>query len=132
MPLLRGHHLICLHFFNGEGYDEAFINNLKKILERAEDEEITISSGDDDICRCCPYLKERRCQYTESSAEEIRDMDTEALMLLRSSRGDNVKWDEIRNTIYRIFPSWHTSYCLKCDWKDACEKNALFQELTKK
>lgn len=132
MPLLRGHHLICLHFFNGEGYDEVFINNLQKILERAEGEEITISTGADDICRCCPYLKESKCRYTESSDKEIREMDTEALALLRLSHGDMVKWGELKNTIYRIFPAWHASYCLKCDWKYACEKGAFFQELRKK
>ncbi|MBI4826049.1 MAG: DUF1284 domain-containing protein [Nitrospirae bacterium] len=132
MPLLRGHHLICLHFFDGEGYDEAFINNLRKILERAKDEEITISSGADDICVLCPYLKESRCLYTESSDEDVRNMDTEALALLCLSKEDKVKWDEIRNKVKRIFPNWYSSRCKECDWKDACEKNALFQEVTKK
>lgn len=132
MPLLRGHHLICLHFFNGEGYDEPFKNNLKKTLKRAETEEITISSGADDVCRCCPYIEVNRCRYTENSDDDISDMDTEALTLLNLSKRDKVKWDELRKTVHRIFPAWYSSRCIKCDWKAACEKNALFQELTKK
>lgn len=132
MPLLRGHHLICLHFFNGSGYDEGFINNLGAILKCAEGEEITISSGADDICRCCPYLKESRCQYSENSDKEIRDMDTEAFALLSLSIGDKVKWDEIKNTVPEIFQNWYLSRCVECDWKDACGKNRFFQELLKK
>lgn len=132
MPLLRGHHLICLHFFNGDGYDEGFINNLGAILNCAEEGGITISSGADDICRCCPYLKESSCQYTENSDEEIRDMDIEALALLSLSIGDKAKWDGIKNTVPEIFQNWYLSRCAKCDWIDACKKNPFFQELLKK
>lgn len=29
MQMLKGPHLICLHFFKGRGYDEEFIENIK-------------------------------------------------------------------------------------------------------
>ena len=32
MAKLRGHHLICLHFYEGEGYDEPFIKSLEKVI----------------------------------------------------------------------------------------------------
>ncbi len=131
MPLLRGHHLVCLHFFNGEGYDEAFIKNLKKILHRTEEEETTISFGADDVCTSCPYLKESRCLYADDSDEDILRMDTKALALLSLSNGDKVKWGELKDSAYKIFPEWFSLYCKECDWQNACEKNASFQKLLK-
>lgn len=129
MPLLRGHHLICLHFFRGEGYDEAFIKNLSNTLSRAEEEEITISSGADDVCTSCLYLKQSRCQYAENADEEILKMDTKALELFRLSLGDKVRWNTLRNKLHEIFPEWFPQYCTECDWRGACEKNTFFRQL---
>ncbi len=36
MLYLRGHHLICLHFFPGYGYDASFVESLRNVLKRAE------------------------------------------------------------------------------------------------
>ena len=129
MPSLRGHHLVCLHFFDGEGYDEAFIKNLKNLLHRVEEEEITISSGADDVCKSCPYLKQSKCLYAENSDEEIIEMDTKALSLLALSHGDKVEWCALKEKIRKIFPEWFSLYCIECDWRNACEKNASFQKL---
>lgn len=129
MPLLRGHHLVCLHFFDGEGYDEAFIKNLKNLLSRVEEEKITISFGADDVCRSCPSLKENRCLYSKNSDEEIMGMDTKALSLLALSHGDKVEWSALKEKIRKLFPEWFSLYCKECDWRNACEKNASFQKL---
>lgn len=132
MPLLRGHHLVCLNFFNGEGYDEAFIKNLKNLMDRVKEEEITISSGADDVCRSCHYLEKDRCQYLKHSDEEIMGMDAKALALLALSHGDKVKWNELKDKISKIFPEWFSLYCKDCNWRNACEKNAFLQKLLKK
>lgn len=36
MIRLRGHHLICLHFYRGEGYSREFVENLEDIVRRAK------------------------------------------------------------------------------------------------
>ena len=128
MPLLRGHHLICLHFFNGEGYDEAFIKNLRDTLELASEGEIIISSGVDDVCAGCSYLKEDRCRYSENADKEILEMDKKALELLDHSHNDKVRWNELENKIPGIFPEWFSLYCRECDWKKACEKNSFYRK----
>ena len=132
MPLMRGHHLICLHFFNGEGYNEIFINNLRNILCRAEEEEITVSSGADDVCASCPCLKEGRCRYEEDADKAIQEMDTKSLELLRVSRGDRIKWVTLESRIHEIFSEWFSKYCMECNWKGACENNAFFRHLSEK
>lgn len=129
MPILRGHHLICLHFFHGEGYDETFINNLKKIVGLAEQDIITISSGADDVCKECVYLKKGKCELSDNADKAIRKMDIKALTLLDHSDGDKVKWIEMKDNVSRIFPDWYFQYCKECEWKKACEKDDYFKQL---
>ncbi len=128
MPALRGHHLICLHFFNGEGYTPEFITNLQSMLRSAASNMIEVVSGTDDICRECPYKKGTSCRYTDNAEQEIRDMDVAALRLLHLSIGDNTNWEEMRSNIPTIFHKWYRNYCEDCDWKKTCEDNSFFKE----
>lgn len=130
MPLLRGHHLICLHFFNGEGYDEAFIKNLRHTLSRAEEEMVTVSSGADNVCASCLHLKQNKCQSEENAEESIKEMDAKALALFRLSCNDQIKWDTLKNKIPEIFSEWFSLYCAECNWRGACEKDAVFRKLS--
>ena len=121
---LRGHHLICLHFFSGEGYNFEFVANLRKVLERAESRgEIEICTGADDICRKCSHLKGERCFYDKNSDNEIRKMDRKAIKLLRLSAHGKVKWLKIRDKIPEIIKEWANTYCKACGWRKACEKS---------
>jgi len=129
MPTLRGHHLICLQFFRGEGYNAEFIENLGGILKSASEHAVDITGGADDVCRRCPHLQHTRCQYSEGADEGITEMDSKALALLDLTRGMTVKWEEVRQRIYWIFKIWHEAYCLECSWRQACEKNDFFRQL---
>jgi len=127
---LRGHHLICLHFFNGEGYNPGFIENLGYVLRNAETgEPIAIVTGDDDVCRACPFLKERRCFYRQDSDEEIRDMDSTARELLGLSSRPSTSWTEISERLPAIFTIWYEKFCRGCDWLPVCRKNTAFSQL---
>jgi uncharacterized protein len=128
---LRGHHLICLHFFRGEGYSEDFIVNLRDILRRAEaGEQIAVTSEADDVCEICPYLKEKKCSYNEDSDQEIQAMDRKALELLELRVQDIVFWLDIRGTIPALFQRWSREFCRTCDWKHACERDTFFRQLS--
>ncbi len=129
MPILRGHHLICLHFFNGEGYDESFIHNLKKVMDRADNESVAISSGADDVCNHCVFLKKGRCESSGTSEKAIKKMDIKALALLNQSVGDIVEWAEIKENVSSIFPDWYFQYCTECEWKKACVNHEYFRQL---
>jgi hypothetical protein len=128
---LRGHHLICLHFFRGEGYSAEFTANLREILKRAGTGEwIEVASEADNVCNICPYLKGQECFYRKESDPEIRGMDREALMLLELKVRDIVLWPDIRKKIPAIFRRWSEEFCRVCDWRLACEKNACFWQLS--
>jgi hypothetical protein len=48
---LRGHHLLCLLTYKGEGYSPAFVANLDRIAARlAAGEAVQIVDGPDDVC----------------------------------------------------------------------------------
>jgi len=126
---LRGHHLICLHFFNGEGYDVAFTENLDDVLKRAGSEYIEVCEGADMVCEKCPYLKDRKCEHDEHADEGIREMDREALALLEIKNGSEVRWREIKEKVPALFLHWSRQYCNECDWKKTCEKNHFYRKL---
>ena len=130
---LRGHHLICLHFFTGEGYNPEFIGNLKEILIRAQSrEEIEVCSGLDDVCSVCPFLKERRCRYDKHAENEIQKMDRYATKLLRIEPGMKVMWFDVKERLRGILISWKENYCKSCNWRRVCEKTSLYQEINEK
>ncbi len=131
MPVLRGHHLVCLHFFKGEGYDAEFIKNLEDILDAGENNKIEVCSGADDICGKCPHLRDGQCENHENAEEEIKEMDDTALRLLKVSPGVKIRWSRIRERLPEIFLEWYGSYCGDCDWRMACEKSDLFRKLRK-
>jgi len=118
---LRGHHLVCLHFFKGEGYSYEFLENLENLLGKVEKgDEVEVCSGADDICKKCPYLIRERCLYDEDAEEQIRKMDRKALRLLRLRVNGRVTWKSLREKIPGIIHEWSSEYCKECDWKKVC------------
>jgi uncharacterized protein len=129
---LRGHHLICLHFFSGEGFQPEFIKNLRETIKKAEaGEAVCACPGPDDICNRCPYLKAELCLYNKEADEEIRTMDKAAQEFLNTKSGEEITWQELKEKIPGIFPSWSGQYCCGCDWKRVCDKNREFSLLMK-
>ncbi|MCG0275477.1 MAG: DUF1284 domain-containing protein [Thermosediminibacteraceae bacterium] len=123
MIKFRGHHLVCLHFFQGEGYSREFVNNLKKLVDRASSgEEIEVVDGPDDVCRVCPYLSGNRCAHKEGADEEIRQLDRDALNFLKVSSGQKVRWLELKEKIKSAPEEWFSSFCKGCDWKSVCDR----------
>ncbi|MDM7202774.1 MAG: DUF1284 domain-containing protein [Thermodesulfobacteriaceae bacterium] len=128
MPALRGHHLICLHFFLGDGYNQVFVRTLKEVLNKAEEEEVIITDGADDVCKACPYLMESRCEKEANADEKVKTMDETALMLLNIKK-DIIQWGELKRMIPEIFSTWYANYCYDCEWLKTCEKHPDFQKL---
>jgi len=115
--LLRGHHLICLNFFRGEGYSEEFIENLYAVIKK---EQLEIVTGADDVCRKCPYLKEEKCQSSDYTDEKIHLQDQEALRLLGFMPGMIVDWKMIAAKLPEIIEEWKAEFCLACGYRKVC------------
>jgi hypothetical protein len=121
MIKLRGHHLICLHFFEGEGYSKKFISNLKGIIKNLENDTKTkIVDGADAVCAYCPHLKTNICIYKPGYEKEIEALDKMALKLLNLKKGDALLWRKIKSKISKILPKWQEFACFSCDWRKVC------------
>lgn len=129
MVSLRGHHLICLRFFQGGGYSREFIDHLFKVIEGARSGGGEVAFGSDDVCVACPYVDGKICARGENTEEQVRRMDEEALALLGYAKGDSWTWDELGERIPSIFPSWFADQCLGCEWRGSCEQDGLFRRL---
>ncbi|MEW6054034.1 MAG: DUF1284 domain-containing protein [Nitrospirota bacterium] len=124
---LRGHHLICLHFFSGEGYNAEFIANLRALLDHAKSGiEIHVSPGADDVCRACPSLRNEACFHEADAESLIREMDATALRLMGLSCQSRITWQETEKMLPEILRHWAGKYCMECSWKRICERNRKF------
>lgn len=121
MVRLRGHHLICLHFFQGEGYEEGFVENLRNVMARmGGGEEIEVVAVADDICCSCPWLVGDRCTSSDKAEEEIRELDNAALDCLGLAAGERILWEEIKNKVNLVPKAWYSSFCEGCEWERIC------------
>jgi hypothetical protein len=123
MIRLRGHHLVCLHYYSGGGINERFAGNLRQKVDLARNgATILIAGGADDICRACPHLQQNICQGRTEEEEEILQLDRQALELLNCSVGQKVNWDDIRCQVESASPSWFKAFCYGCTWAKYCER----------
>jgi hypothetical protein len=130
MAKLRGHHLVCLHFYEGEGYDRPFIDSLENVIEEIETVGVEVAAGADDVCGPCPHRTGTACTMSATADREIREMDARALALLDLPVGHKTGWDVLRDAVAAVFPAWYESYCFACNWRRACEKKDFFRQLT--
>jgi len=115
--LLRGHHLICLNFFRGEGYSEEFIENLYAVIKK---EKLEIVTGADNVCMKCPYLKDEKCNSSDYTDEKIHYQDKEALRLLELRSGSIVDWKMIASKLPNIIEEWKAQFCCSCGYRKVC------------
>jgi hypothetical protein len=82
---LRGHHLLCLLTYRGEGYSPAFVANLDRITARlAAGEEALLVDGPDDVCR--PLVEAQR-DAAHCGLARVRERDRQALAALAGRLG---------------------------------------------
>ncbi len=114
---LRGHHLICLNFFRGEGYSEDFIRNIYSVVGK---ENVEIVAGPDEVCARCPYLKDNKCSNGDYTDEKIQFQDKEALKLLGFKPGMMVDWKMISARLPGIMDEWKAKFCMNCGYLEVC------------
>lgn len=130
MTALRGHHLVCLHFYRGEGYSASFVEALDALMREAAAAGVVVCEGPDDVCHRCPHLSGERCAYAGDADETVREMDDVARALLRLPAGSPVAWDDVRERVPAMFAQWRGRFCSACDWRGACEKDGWYAALS--
>lgn len=122
MISLRGHHLICLQFFRGEGYTGEFVVNLNDVLERMAEEGVVVVSGADDVCGACPNLSADRACLDPGEAQ-IAQLDSLACETLGVTVGDTATMEDAARTLVaraRAREKFIASACVGCEWERVC------------
>ena len=118
---IRGHHLICLQYFHGQGYSPEFVRNLFRIVDRlALGEKATVIVGPDDVCAACPALAEGRCAQEPENEQAIRILDALALEMLELQPDTEFEWGVATLSVQRIMERWRALACEGCEWEEKC------------
>lgn len=126
---LRGHHLLCLRFFQGRGYNSAFVSNMQQIAARLAAHPQTVvalTCEPDDLCRACPNLRDNQCRPEhESATPPPRSRDERILDRLGITPGTLMPYEKAQGLVDGLLRE-HTirSLCHRCTWLDLCEKSA--------
>jgi len=122
---LRGHHFVCLQFYRGEGYDDAFVANLSAVLERLAAASGRVVSGADDVCVACPNLApDGACADPHAGEAEIARLDALATELLGIHPGDDLSLAQAAELLAEDAVAagrWRYEACDGCAWEHVCE-----------
>lgn len=70
--LIRPHHLLCMRYFQGCGYSDEFIENMRYVISNLKNgSEVLLIRGCDDICRKCPNNRKNTC----CDGEKVKSYD---------------------------------------------------------
>lgn len=120
---IRPHHLLCLCFFEGNGYSPAFVENMTGILKRLEqDAWIKLVPGEDIVCAACPHNSHGVCL----SQDKVSRYDKAVLTALHKMAGDEADWKELQNIVFHnlIQSKRFLTICKNCEWIDICTQKA--------
>jgi hypothetical protein len=122
---LRGHHFICLQFFDGEGCPAAYVENLRAVVERIRNAPALLIEGADDVCAACPgRASDGRCIDPAAGEDEIQRIDALACEVLGVRPGARLSLADARALLAADAVAsgrWRFEACPGCAWGDACE-----------
>ncbi|MGG6433273.1 DUF1284 domain-containing protein [Anoxybacillus sp. D401a] len=121
MRTLRGHHLLCVHGFQGMGYSESFVEKMSEIVALMRDPDmdvpIRVIAALDEACYACPHHGIDRCEADENSNEHVLAMDRRVLNHLQlEERGVYMKSELIERTKRAVEPDDLDVLCAGCSW----------------
>jgi len=118
--VIRGHTLLCLQGFRGEGYSENFIRNMAAIHDRLKSDPKTmvlVTDSPDHFCGACPHLKSGCTLRGQNFEQHIVAQDRLVLDLLGLTAGQAVTWEEILSCIgSRVRGEMLDNICGDCQW----------------
>ncbi len=118
---LRPHHALCLQFFEGKGYSEAFIEHMYMIERELENDPLVkLTEGCDDICAICPHMVGGICDHRE----KVCGIDRRASDIIGLEEYSELSWSELSAlSRERVIDAGKLSdVCRDCQWITICDK----------
>ena len=120
--LLRPHHMLCLQFFEGKGYSDAFVDNMMKVKNKLEQKnpQVHIIESTDDICADCPHRRGKKCK----DEEYVKGYDERVYEQVIHEVGNQTTWNKISEAIKKniIDAGKMKQVCRDCQWSEICFK----------
>ncbi len=119
--VLRGHHLLCVHGFQGMGYSPEFVARMGEIVERIRDANqdfpIQVVRGFDDTCQVCPNKGAEKCEASTDSEQHVQMLDRNVLTHLGLTEGATyLKSELVERTRTLVEPEDLHHLCEGCSW----------------
>ena len=122
---LRPHHALCVGFFRGKGYSEAFVANMAAFIGalRAQNPLLSLRGAPDALCKSCPHNRGGVCD----SADKVARYDAAVLRLLALDEGTSLRWPELSARVREriLTPGKLAAVCGDCQWYDICSRAAV-------
>jgi uncharacterized protein len=118
---LRGHTILCLQGFRGEGYSPGFIENMAAIHEALTNHPeswVEILASPDTVCAACPHRNPSGCTLNGAqSEEEMIAQDHVVIKRLGLQVGSRIRWLDILERIRQsVAGDDLPSICGSCRW----------------
>ena len=121
---LRPHHLLCIRFYAGHGYSDAFNKKMREVISFLHTgATFTLTDGPDDLCESCPNLNGVLC----STQEKVARYDRKTLAALGLRPGVSLTYPEAKDlTDSTVFQSQAAfdEICGDCEWQALCHRKA--------
>ena len=115
----RPHHFLCALGYQGKGYDDAFTENMDKVIADGlhqvggEKTLITVTRQADVICGPCPHRRGQGC----ASQEQIDKLDNRHAERLNLVDGEILSWGEAKEKIaLNVKKGDLSTLCEGCQW----------------
>ncbi len=117
---LRAHHILCIEFFEGKGYSDEFVREMKGIIKKlnTDNPDIVLSAGCDIICKACPNNADGRC----ADEQKVCGFDQRCMQALGVKCGEKLKYSELRSLAFEkvIYKNEIKHICGGCEWSKIC------------
>lgn len=122
---IRAHHGMCFSFFRGKGYSEAFTKNMQTMKDAlSENPEVILLCKADDVCACCPNLKDDVCvgNPTSSSSSKAETYDRQVLAYCGLRERSKMRWNDFAEAVktHILTPGKREEICGGCQWNALC------------
>jgi hypothetical protein len=119
---VRGHTLLCLQGFRGEGYDPMFTAHMSAIHQRLSNQPkllVKVIIRPDTFCHSCPHLSsDQGCNLHGAGSEvEMIEQDQEVMGMLGIENEEILEWKTVLTKIgENIKPEMLDEICGQCPW----------------
>lgn len=117
---MRAHHGMCICFFQGKGYNEAFTQHMSEMIHLLNQNPlICLSDNTDLICTCCPNNQQGIC----ITAEQVTKYDQQVLSLCALTVGTIIPFAEFQKNVYEkiLYVGKREEICGDCQWNAICQ-----------